>query len=172
MAAPTSTLHERVLILDLLNRDSALARDALSGAGITAEVVRGMEALCEAIVAGAGAVLVTEESLTAQTTQLLLKTLEREPSWSDLPIMVLTTSAWATDMSLRTIRRLGPTANVSFLERPVRTVTLVAAVRAALRARRRQYDVRDYLESREEVRAVPGAQPSAERLVDRRSLSA
>jgi signal transduction histidine kinase len=154
MVAPPSTLHERVLILGLLNRDGALARDALSRAGITAEVLRGMEALCEAIVAGAGAVLLTEESLTVQTTQLLLKTLEREPPWSDLPIMVLTTSGWATDMSLRTIRRLGPTANVSFLERPVRTVTLVAAVRTALRARRRQYDVRDYLESREEIRAA------------------
>jgi len=159
-----SALQERVLVLALMSRDGELAQEALTRAGIAAEVVRGVESLCEAIAEGAGAVLVTEESLTAAATQLLLKTLEREPPWSDLPIVVLTTMGEATGLGLRTIRRLGPSANVSFLERPVRTMTLVAAVRTALRARRRQYDVRDYLQVREEVQqALRVAHAEAER---------
>src|SRR5215471_9526792 len=127
MPPTASALHERVLVLALMSRDGELAQEALTRAGIPAEVVRGVESLCEAIADGAGAVLVTEESLTAAATQLLLKTLECEPPWSDLPIVVLTTMGEATGLGLRTIRRLGP-ANVSFLERPVRTMTLVAAV--------------------------------------------
>src|SRR5262245_57809953 len=164
MPPDTSPLQERVLVLALMSRDGELAWEALTRAGISTEVARGIEPLCEAIAEGAGAVLVTEESLTVPASQLLIKTLEREPPWSDLPIMVLTTAGQVPGLSLRTNRRLGPTVNVSFLERPVRTMTLVAAVRTALRARRRQYDVRDYLQMREEVQqALRIAHAEAER---------
>ena len=47
---------------------------------------------------------------------------------------------------LRLLESLG---NVSLLERPIEPVTLVSAVKAALRARRRQYEVRDHLVERE-----------------------
>src|SRR5438093_8516028 len=46
---------------------------------------------------------------------------------------------------------LEPRGNVTVLERPVRPITLVSAVRAALRARRRQYEIRDLLREREEA---------------------
>ena len=46
--------------------------------------------------------------------------------------------------------RLG---NVSLLERPLGAVTLVSAVQAALRARRRQYEVRHHLLRRENTAA-------------------
>ena len=39
-------------------------------------------------------------------------------------------------------------ANVTLLERPVRVATLVTALRSALRARRRQFDLRDHLAAR------------------------
>ena len=161
---PPESSQERVLVLALMSRDGELAEEALTRAGICTEVVRGIEPLCEAIAEGAGAVLVTEESLTGRASQLLVKTLEREPPWSDLPIMVLTTAGQAAELSLRTARRLEPSVNMSVLERPVRTMTLVAAARTALRARRRQYDVRDYLLMREEAQqALRAAHAEAER---------
>src|SRR5499433_4128407 len=164
MPPEASPTQERVLVLALMSRDGELAEEALTRAGICTEVVRGIEPLCEAIAEGAGAVLVTEESLTGLASQLLVKTLEREPPWSDLPIMVLTTAGQAAELSLRTARRLEPSVNMSFLERPVRTMTLVAAARTALRARRRQYDVRDYLHMREEAQqALRAAHAEAER---------
>src|SRR5262249_4839521 len=103
MPPTASAVPERVLVLALMSRAAELAQEALPRAGITAEVMRGVESLCEAIADGAGAVLVTEESLTAGATQLLLKILEREPPWSDLPIVVLTTMGEATGLGLRTI---------------------------------------------------------------------
>ena len=119
MLSDTSPTQERVLVLALMSRDGELAREALTHAGISTEVVRGIEPLCEAIAEGAGAVLVTEESLTGRASQVLVKTLEREPPWSDLPIMVLTAAGQAAGLSLRTTRRLEPTVNVSFLERQI-----------------------------------------------------
>jgi signal transduction histidine kinase len=47
------------------------------------------------------------------------------------------------------MRLLESLGNVSLLERPLNAVTLISAVRSALRARRRQYEVRDHLLDRE-----------------------
>lgn len=157
MAAPSSGIPESVLILAPVGRDGALVCAALDKVGISAIVCPGIEMLCGAIVAGAGPVLLTEEVLTPSAAQLLLKTLEQQPPWSDLPLVVLTTAGQATRTHLRTLQLLGPYGNVSLLERPVRTATLVAAVRTALRARRRQYETRDYLTMRERVVTELGA---------------
>ncbi len=157
MAAPSSGIPEPVLILAPVGRDGALVCAALDKVGIAAIAYPGIEMLCGAILAGAGPVLLTEEVLTPSAAQLLLKTLERQPPWSDLPLVVLTTAGQATRTQVRTLQWLGPYGNVSLLERPVRTATLVAAVRTALRARRRQYETRDYLTMRERVVAELGA---------------
>ncbi|MBI1734297.1 MAG: response regulator [Candidatus Rokubacteria bacterium] len=52
--------------------------------------------------------------------------------------------------ALKIIEAMG---NVTLLERPVRVVTLLSAVHSALRARRRQYEVRDHLEERKRAEA-------------------
>jgi signal transduction histidine kinase len=157
MTAPSSGVEESVLVLAPLGRDGALVAAALDKVGILSIVCAGMEELCDAIGAGSGPVLLTEEVLTPSAAQLLLKTLEQQPPWSDLPLVVLTTTGQATRTHQRTLLLLGPYGNVSLLERPVRTATLVAAVRTALRARRRQYETRDYLTMRERVVAELGA---------------
>ena len=46
---------------------------------------------------------------------------------------------------------LEPLGNVALLERPLRAVTLVSSVKAALRARRRQYQLRDNFAERERL---------------------
>jgi signal transduction histidine kinase/CheY-like chemotaxis protein len=123
-----------------------------------------MDALCEAITAGAGAVLLTEEALTQAATQLLLKACERQPPWSDLPLVILTTSGHASGTNFHMLQTLGEYGNVTVLERPVRGITLAAAIRTALRARRRQYETRDYLVIRERVEAeLRVARAAAER---------
>jgi signal transduction histidine kinase len=164
MAIATSPTEERVLILAPVGRDGAIACEVLSRAGMAAEVCGGVDALREAIVAGVGAVLLTEEALTQSATQMLLKTCERQPPWSDLPLVVLTTSGHAMGANLRMLQTLAQYGNVNVLERPVRAITLVAAIRTALRARRRQYETRDYLAIRERVEAeLRAARIAAER---------
>jgi signal transduction histidine kinase len=153
MPTPSSSPVEWVLILAPVGRDGALAAEALRHAGIASNVCTGIDQLCENLSGGAGTVLLTEEALSASAARRLLETLERQPPWSDVPLVVFTRGGEATAASLRTLELLGPYANVSLLERPVRAITLVAAIRVALRARRRQHETRDYLAARERVEA-------------------
>jgi hypothetical protein len=87
----------------------------------------------------------TEEALLLRDNEGLLDHFALEPPWSDFPFILLTSGGGTTHASLRLVSSLGPNANVTLLERPIRGLTLVHAVRAALRARRRQYEVRDHL---------------------------
>ena len=82
-----------------------------------------------------------------------LKSLRAQPPWSDLPLLILTSGSKADDAHRRILNLFGLNANVTFLRRPLRGLTLVSAVQAALRARRHQFAVRDLIEERETVLA-------------------
>ena len=134
-----------MLILAPLGRDAELACGALRSAGLTAESVSDIDALCRGIEDGCGALLITEEALGAQAMRCLRDELERQPAWSDVPILIFT-SRPSAELAVRSFEQLGARANVTMIERPIRVKTLVSAARAALRARRRQYEVRDLVD--------------------------
>jgi signal transduction histidine kinase/FixJ family two-component response regulator len=135
----------RALVLAPVGRDARMAAAQLAAEGIAATTCRTIDELVAELRAGAGAAIVTEEALLPRATDGLLEHLAHEPPWSDFPFVLLTSGGDTTRASLRLVSSLGPAANVTLLERPVRALTLVHAVRAALRARRRQYEVRDHL---------------------------
>ena len=142
---------ERALILAPFGRDATLAAEALAKAGMHSAVCTDLAELCRQIPVGVGAVLLTEETLTSGDVGCLVELLNRQPPWSDLPLVILTGGGGATRASLRVAERLGSRANVTFLERPVRTMTLVGALRFAVRARRRQLEIREHLAEREQL---------------------
>jgi signal transduction histidine kinase len=65
-----------------------------------------------------------------------------------VPVIVLTGRRGPADVLGPDLEALTASANVTVLERPVRVATLVTTLRAAERARRRQLEVRSYLEER------------------------
>jgi signal transduction histidine kinase/ActR/RegA family two-component response regulator len=70
-----------------------------------------------------------------------------------LPIIVLTMGGKTTRYSAKLAAKLAATVNHAFLERPLRILTLVSAVRTAWRARARQYEIRAMLDhAAEEIR--------------------
>jgi signal transduction histidine kinase/ActR/RegA family two-component response regulator len=142
------------LVLAPLGRDAALATSALAAAGIDAEAVSDFTAVWERIEAGVGAVVVTEEVLTVELMRSLAPIMRAQPAWSDLPIIVL--SSTARGLPLRLATQMQDLGNVSFLDRPIQRRTLVAAVRSALRARQRQYEARRAIEAREQFLAMLG----------------
>jgi signal transduction histidine kinase/CheY-like chemotaxis protein len=101
--------------------------------------------LCSAIVEGAGAVLVSEEALTGGGAHVLANALRAQPAWSDLSLIVLIRQSELPAATQEMIAILRDCGNLTLLERPIRIVTLISAVQSALRARRRQYEVRDLL---------------------------
>jgi signal transduction histidine kinase len=135
------------MILAPVGRDGALAEQILAAAGLTARVCTTPGEACDGISGGAGAVLLTQEAFAQETAGCLVDALRGQPTWSDIPAVVLISPG---TLPLRvpylgTLLEAG--ANVTVLERPVPTTTLVSTLRAALRARRRQYQVRDQFDA-------------------------
>jgi signal transduction histidine kinase/ActR/RegA family two-component response regulator len=136
--------EQRVLVFSLFGGDAALTRDILGSADIATHVCEDIDSLSNAIAEGAAAVIVTEEALVPHVAERLVQTLEGQPTWSDLPLIVsVTERQYATSFAL------GARVNVVGLERPVSVRALIGTVESALRARRRQYETRDLLHSLE-----------------------
>jgi signal transduction histidine kinase/ActR/RegA family two-component response regulator len=139
---PPENLNERILILAPTGRDAELACAALRNAGLAAEICPSIEALCAEVERGVGAAILTEEALNAAAMRCVREALEKQPPWSDLPLVIFTSKPSA-ELTVRSFEQLGARANVTLIERPIRVKTMISATLASLRARRRQYEVRD-----------------------------
>ncbi|MBC7658714.1 MAG: response regulator [Chitinophagaceae bacterium] len=130
-----------ILVCSSLYKDSELTVGILREANLDAESCTDILDLCQKIEVGAAAVLIAIEMLSAEADRLKA-VLDRQPAWSDIPFIVLTSSIQAGNMmpQLHILLR-----NVTVLERPIRILTLVSSLQAAVAARRRQYQVRDLL---------------------------
>jgi signal transduction histidine kinase len=147
-SSPPLPHEERILVLAPTARDATLCKTILSEAGMNCVVCGTLAEVCAEIEAGAGAAVLTEESLNGGETNCLAEALHRQPAWSDFPILMLTCEGANSEIARRTLATLG---NVTLLERPVRVPSFVSAARSALRARRRQYQIQVYLAEKESV---------------------
>jgi DNA-binding NtrC family response regulator len=148
--------EQRVLILAPIGRDARAAAQLLEDRAIGCVICASVNDLDEKLKEGAAAALITEEALLDDTNRRVISWIDQQPPWSDLPFIVLTSqhsSAAAHTYRLHLLQDLG---NVSLLERPLGAVTLVSTVTAALRARRRQYEVRQHLLERREYGGSTG----------------
>jgi signal transduction histidine kinase len=135
----------RVLVIATTGRDAILICNVLERVGISCTKCGSWEALFAEIHLGAGAVIVAEEALTPGALESFSQIIRRQPPWSDFPLLLLTSGGAVSATTLRRRDMREPLGNVHLMERPVRPETLVSAVQSALRARRRQYEIRDNL---------------------------
>jgi signal transduction histidine kinase len=149
---PDRGAEERIVIVAPTGRDAEVLRLVLTHGGLGAAVCSGIEEAVRVLDQGAGALLLTEEVLSRDAGRLV-EWIARQPAWSDLPILLLR-SDLASLQNGPTMSCFEPDGNVCLLERPLRTETLLSALHSALRARRRQYQVRSYLIEREQAAAA------------------
>ncbi|MDP9055673.1 MAG: ATP-binding protein [Acidobacteriota bacterium] len=135
------TESERILIHAPFGRDAELIEHELRMAGFGPEICGSIDQLCRSIRDGAGGALVGDEALTQGAIAALADQLSTQPAWSDFPLLVMTSGGGSTMASRNRLRLLAPLGNTTLLERPLRPVTLVSSLRAALRARRHQYQL-------------------------------
>jgi PAS domain S-box-containing protein len=147
MTHTDGAFRSRVLILAPVARDNALTRSNLERAGIKSVVCSNVAELQRNLAEGAGAAVITEEALIGQDVSRLIEWIAQQPSWSDFPFILLLQSGASAETSSQERNAVQQSGNFTLLERPVGSATLVSAVRAALRARRRQYEVHDALEA-------------------------
>jgi signal transduction histidine kinase/ActR/RegA family two-component response regulator len=143
MTEATSDRQELVLVLAPSGRDGPLAAATLQRAGLASVVCEGIDELCVEIGRGAALAVLADEAVAGRALELLRETLRRQPLWSDLPIVMFTGRREEKPGSIN--EAADALGNVTTLERPIHPVTLVNAARAALRARKRQYDMREIL---------------------------
>jgi two-component system, sensor histidine kinase len=140
---------KRVLLVAPTAGDALLSHSILREAGLRCHVCSDLRDMAAELDRGAGALILTDEVVTAGDREALLHALGRQEPWSDVPILLLCPAeaesvvAWAIDM-------LG---NITVLDRPVRVTTLVSALRGAIRARNRQYELRDHVLALREAQA-------------------
>lgn len=167
MSGEYSTNDERVLVLAPTSADRSLSKTVLTDAEIDCHLCHDLSDLTDRLCLGAGAILLTEEILAVSDANSLVEILSEQPPWSDLPIILLSASGEESPIAAWSMERLG---NVTVLERPVRLTTLVSALRAAIRARRRQYELRDQIEalsrSEQQLRLVTDSLPAVVTYID------
>jgi signal transduction histidine kinase len=125
-----------------------LTCEFLVEAGFEALACRNIEQLCAELQRGAGAVIIAGELLTSEAVAQLQACLAQQPPWSDVPILVV---AGTHDDGPAPAPLLEDLGSVAVLHRPLSLDTLASGISAALRARRRQYQVRDLLQQREDA---------------------
>jgi PAS domain S-box-containing protein len=134
----------RVLIRAPSINDASVTIKVLRSAGINGVACTNVEQVDEEIRRGCAMLIVAEEALISDIAKLT-DILERQPPWSDLPIVIVTSSGEFANRQegLQNLVRAG---NIAEIERPFRPETLLSTVRVALRARQRQYEMRDLLQ--------------------------
>ena len=136
----------QIIVVAPTGRDGQLICELFGRVGLEALEFPDCEAACLEAENGVGAFVVADEVLKAASTATLVRFISRQPSWSDLPVILLTGGGAVTLFSEARRKLREPLGNVNLVERPVRPETLVSVIQSAIRARSRQYEVRDHLQ--------------------------
>lgn len=147
----TAPAEERILLFVPEESRAENIQAVLEGIDVQAEAFTTLSPLNGALQEGAGAIIVDERAITTRAVRLLSTAMAQREPWSNLPILILTSGEAEAIQRLNRLSLFGPAtaSNVAILERPVHEVTLTTVVRSALRARRRQYEVRDLMQNLE-----------------------
>jgi two-component system, sensor histidine kinase len=115
----------------------------MQGAALPVTLCYSASSVSREIAAGAGALILTDAALFQTDIDAILTALANQPSWSELPVILLCRADNISAVS-EIIARF---TNVTLLDRPTSARSLVSAAQTAIRARLRQYQIRDQLEA-------------------------
>ncbi|MGB9256120.1 MAG: ATP-binding protein [Candidatus Korobacteraceae bacterium] len=143
----TSSQPLPVLVVAPFGRDADLIAETLHRASIPCELCPDPRIAFPRLSNATGALLVEEEALNEELIQEFAAALQSQPAWSDAPVVVLTKGRSGNSRSSRFMAQMRqPLGHTTLLERPIRPETLISTVETVLRARRRQFQIRDVLE--------------------------
>ncbi len=151
---------ERVIVMAPLGLDARAIADLLTANSFEVAISEDPQKTA-AEIGHAGALVMTEEVLEFTQAESLLDALMRQPPWSELPVIILT-SGGASRLARLLDLAAQAAGSVTLLERPISTDTLLRDVNVALRSRRRQYQVRDLFD--EQIRNQEELRKSGEQL--------
>ena len=142
--------NDSILVMAPFGRDAELICRQMRSNGMRCENTDSIDTVCDRMAdESVAAIVMTEEALQPDTTARLARALADQPAWSEIPLLILT-GIPSLEPRTHSFDALGRRTNVTLIDRPVRIKSLASALRAALRARQRQYEVRDLMRQLEE----------------------
>ncbi len=136
----------RVLVSAPYGSDAASVGKLLGTQGYDVSICASLADVAAALSEDIGVVLITEEALFTDLGPLN-RALEAQPAWSDVPFILLAGRQAGRATGSEAIRRRLPDSaiNVVLLERPLSSESLFSAISSAIRARQKQFEIRDRL---------------------------
>jgi two-component system, sensor histidine kinase len=134
--------EHRVLLLPATRRDGEAIAAFLASHRIQCEICPSVAAAAKAIGEDAGVLVLTDQVIVGEGSHLICEALASQPGWSDIPVIFLSKVGDETRAISEIVARM---TNVTLLDRPASTRTLLSAIEAALRSRVKQYQIRDQL---------------------------
>lgn len=149
-----SSSHDEleIFVMAPLGRDAPLLCKMLTKQGYQCKIASSLAELRARTPDSVGVLLLAEEALAGEGVLEVSEWLAKQPTWSDLPIVLLT-GGRRHQVLQGSLLELG---NVTLLERPIEVRTLLSAVASAQRSRRRQYQGREEIRRRDEFLAMLG----------------
>src|SRR5688500_18550229 len=117
-------ISERILILTPSGNDAANAVFVLHRSGLTGTICQNCSDLAQKLADGAGALVVAEEALTTDNAGCLIQVLSRQPLWSDIPLLIITSTSETAQSGQNLLNFFAPHGNVTLIERPLRPISL------------------------------------------------
>jgi signal transduction histidine kinase len=130
-------------------RDAEVIRLVLGEIGLFTHVCADLLDVCQTLEQDVMALVLTEDALASGMDELTA-CLAAQPSWSDLPVILLTSQGKRRGHRMRW-ELFTQLANVTLLDRPLHADVLKSTARAAMRARSRQYQTRTHLQEIEQA---------------------
>lgn len=131
-----------VIVYAPQGRDAEIATRVLCDAGISTRITTALTK--ELMNETCGALLISEQSLRSSVCSLILEASRNQILWSDLPIIILSSEGLSGGRNPY-LETLYNSCNVTVIQKPVPMISLITAVRSALRARHRQRQVGELL---------------------------
>jgi len=164
---PVAQLESRVLFLPPTRRDAQITVDLLKSAGMDCHVCDSVFELGAEIDKGVGTILITEEGVCRPDFDRLAERLKTQPDWSDIPVVLLAKARSLPEFQAQ----IEPLSNLTLVDRPAPVASIVSAVETAVKARARQYQVRDKVrevaQAAEQFEVMANAIPQLAWMADR-----
>ncbi|EJC66710.1 PAS domain S-box [Rhizobium leguminosarum bv. viciae WSM1455] len=147
IAAIPNSGKPKALIYTPVGRDAWVARSLVDEAGLVSIAATDLPVFASSLSDDVALGVLTEEAVRSSDLKPIAAWVSAQPSWSDLPFIVLTTRGGGPERNPAAARLSEVLGNVTFLERPFHATSFISVARTALKGRLRQYEARARLEA-------------------------
>ena len=147
MAAIPNSHKPKALIYTPAGRDARVAISLVEEAGLSSIAAADLAVFASSLNDEIALGVLTEEAVRWSDLKPIAAWVSTQPSWSDLPFIVLTQRGGGPERNPAAARLSEVLGNVTFLERPFHATSFISVARTALKGRLRQYEARTRLEA-------------------------